>query len=219
MKLIKESIKKIINGVGLILSRKPILFIIRSLNWFFNFLYSSWIKGQIKSAKSPFSVKYPLSLSNGGNVNIGQNFIAGHRLRIETITNFANKQFKPYLNIGDNVMFNDDCHIGCINSIIIGNNVLFASKVFITDHFHGDINRTDLNISPMQRELFSKGKVVIEDNVWIGEGVCIMPDVCIGKNTIIGANSVVTKSFPPNSVIAGNPAKLIKMGIANSTIM
>jgi acetyltransferase-like isoleucine patch superfamily enzyme len=52
--------------------------------------------------------------------------------------------------------------------------------------------------------------VIIEDNVWIGEGVAIMPNVTIGANSIIGANSVVTKDIPKNSVVAGNPASVIK---------
>ena len=52
--------------------------------------------------------------------------------------------------------------------------------------------------------------MIIEDNVWIGEGVAIMPNVTIGANSIIGANSVVTKDIPKNSVVAGNPARVIK---------
>lgn len=51
----------------------------------------------------------------------------------------------------------------------------------------------------------------MEDNVWIGENVVIMPNVIIGKNSIIGANSVVTKNVPENSIIAGNPAHIIKI--------
>ena len=49
-----------------------------------------------------------------------------------------------------------------------------------------------------------------ENNEWIGEGVAIMPNVTIGANSIIGANSVVTKDIPKNSVVAGNPARVIK---------
>lgn len=51
---------------------------------------------------------------------------------------------------------------------------------------------------------------MIEDNVWIGEGVKIMKGVAIGKNTVIGAGSVVTKNLPSNIVAAGNPCKVIK---------
>lgn len=82
--------------------------------------------------------------------------------------------------------------------------------VYISDHFHGEINATELSTPPAFRALYSKGPVVIQDNVWIGEGVVILPNVTIGANCVVGANSVVTKSFSANNVIAGNPARIIK---------
>lgn len=85
-----------------------------------------------------------------------------------------------------------------------------ASRIYISDHSHGNVSIEDLEHVPAMRPLYSKGPVIIEDNVWIGEGVCILPGVTIGENCIIGANSVVNKSFPKNSVIAGIPARLIK---------
>jgi acetyltransferase-like isoleucine patch superfamily enzyme len=112
--------------------------------------------------------------------------------------------------IGNNVNINYDCHIACINKIIIEDNVLLGSRVFITDHFHGQINREELVIPPSLRVVSSKGSVTIGMNTWVGEGVSIMPNVKIGKNCIIGSNSVVTKSFPDNSIIGGIPARIIK---------
>lgn len=103
-----------------------------------------------------------------------------------------------------------NCQISAINKIIIGNNVLVGSRVHISDHSHGNITKDDLNTIPVKRLLFSKGPIVIGNNVWIGSGVAIMPNVTIGDNCIIGAKAVVTKSFETNSVIAGCPAKLIK---------
>lgn len=150
-------------------------------------------------------------INNPKYICIGDNFGAWYNLRIEAIDEYMEKKFYPSVTIGDNVNIGADCHIGCINKVTIGNNVLIAGRVFITDHFHGRIDREDVGCSPTKRELFSKGPVVIMDNVWIGEGVCIMPGVTIGANSIIGANSVVTKNFDQNSVLAGNPAKLIKM--------
>ena len=61
-----------------------------------------------------------------------------------------------------------------------------------------------------KRRLHSKGPIIIEDNVWIGENACILENVRIGKCSIIGANAVVTHDIPPYSVAVGVPAKVIK---------
>ena len=97
-----------------------------------------------------------------------------------------------------------------INKITIGNGVLVGSNCFITDNFHGYSDRKDVDIIVADREITSKGPVVIGDNVWIGRNSCIMPNVTIGKGAIIGANSVVTHDVPPYSVVAGAPARIIK---------
>ena len=65
-------------------------------------------------------------------------------------------------------------------------------------------------MAPNSRPLYSKGPVIIDDNVWIGEGAMIMPGVHVGNGAIIAANSVVTKDIPAYSVAAGIPAKIIK---------
>ena len=80
----------------------------------------------------------------------------------------------------------------------------------ISDNSHGEANKELLNIAPKCRPLFTSGPVIIEDNVWIGEGAMIMPNVHIGKGSIIAANSVVTKDIPPYSIAAGVPAKVIR---------
>ena len=180
------------------------------INHFKNFIYSGYYKQQFKKCGSPFSIKSPFNLIGPKFITIGNNFYAGYRLRIEVIDYQRVNTNTPELTIGDNVSFNYDCHIGCTNKVVIGNNVLFASKVFLTDNFHGAINSSDLEVAPGRRLLHSKGPIIIEDNVWVGEGVCIMPNVTIGRNTIIGANSVVTKSLPQNCVAGGNPAKVLK---------
>lgn len=176
-----------------------------------NKIYSLIIKNGIKVKPSRFLVEYPCRIIGSKYITVGENFSSFSRLRIEAHDFFNGVNFQPTIQIGDNVLMNFDCHIGCINKVVIGNNVLFASRVFITDHFHGHINAPELIATPISRPLYSKGPVIIEDNVWIGQGVTIMPNITIGKNCIIGANSVVTKSFQANSVIGGNPARLIKI--------
>jgi acetyltransferase-like isoleucine patch superfamily enzyme len=150
------------------------------------------------------------TVKGGKYIKLGSNLYASFRFRIEAIDEYCGIKYTPQIIIGNNVTFNTDIHIGCINRIEIQDNVMFGSRVFITDHQHGDTSVASLQIAPYKRPLKSKGSVLIKKNVWIGEGVCILPGVTIGENSIIGSNAVVTKSIPANSVAIGIPAKIIK---------
>ena len=88
--------------------------------------------------------------------------------------------------------------------------VLLGRKVMVNDTSHGGFIREQLDIQPNLRPLCSKGPIVIEENVWIGEMVCILGNVHIGRGSVIGAGSVVTKDIPPYSLAVGCPAKIIK---------
>lgn len=109
--------------------------------------------------------------------------------------------------VGDNSVLNGFISVSCTSSIEIGRNVLFAERVFIGDADHGFEN-VDIPIKEQPTTLALPVK--IEDDCWIGANVCILKNVTIGKHSIIGAGSVVTKSIPPYSVAAGNPARIIK---------
>lgn len=142
-------------------------------------------------------------------ISIGDFCRFGYNCRIEAIGEYNGTVFSPELIIGDHVSFEDNCHVGCMHSVIIEDGTMIASGVFITDHFHGDISSDDLALRPELRTLSYK-PVHIGKNVWIGEHVSILPGVELGDGVIVGANAVVTHSFPPGSVIAGCPAKVIK---------
>lgn len=174
-------------------------------------LYSRWAKNAFAITGDGFMVRKPLYVSGGRNIYIGNNFTSLNGLRIETFEQYIDLEYTPKLTIGNNVSCNIDCHIGCAERVEIGNNVLLASRVFITDHFHGTTSsRAELQISPSLRQLTTKGAVIIEDDVWLGEGVAVMPGVRIGRGAVIGANAVVTKNIPAYAIAGGVPAKIIK---------
>ena len=116
------------------------------------------------------------------------------------------------LTIGRNCQFGDNTHIVAHKSVRIGNDVLLASKIFISDTSHGEYNGAE-QVSPYSlprdRALMSM-PVEIGDRVWLGENVVVLAGVKIGEGCIVGANSVVTKEIPPNSIAAGIPARVIK---------
>ena len=115
---------------------------------------------------------------------------------------------KKTLFIGDNCEFGDNTHIVALNKVQIGNDVLIASKVFISDTNHGYYGgdngfKTDSPYTkPNEREL-CKGTVIIGDNVWIGENAVLLAGCSIGDGCIVGANSVITKSIPPGCIVVG----------------
>lgn len=151
------------------------------------------------------------SIINPDGISIGDNFSGGCDIALWSwnAVNIQGDDCK--LIIKDNVSITDRCIISAANRIEIGNGCLLGRDTFITDNSHGEnISIDELNISPHKRNIFSKGTVIIGDNVWTGKNVCIMPNVKIGNGAIIGANSVVTHNIPPYSVAVGSPAKVIK---------
>lgn len=201
--------KKIINVMANI---SLLLFSFKFSNKISNVFYSIYTSRVLKGLKESKngSIRYPIYLKGSKYIKIGNNFDCDQRMRLDAIDNFLGEKFYPEIIIGNNVSIQKDCHIGAINKIILGDNVLLASKVFISDHSHGEITKEALLLPPSQRRLYSKGPVVIENNVWLGENVVVLPGVTIGENSIVGANAVVTKSIPKNSVVGGNPARVIR---------
>jgi acetyltransferase-like isoleucine patch superfamily enzyme len=116
----------------------------------------------------------------------------------------------PILEIGSGANVGRRCVISAANHIRIEDHVLFAPGVFVTDHNH-EFSDPDLPISA--QGINPGGRIVIERNCWLGYGSMVLGtknEVVIGRNSVVGAYSVVMESCPPNSVLVGNPAKVVK---------
>jgi len=108
------------------------------------------------------------------------------------------------IEVGENFYMNYDCVILDCAKVKIGDNCMIAPKVQIYTAYH-PLSAKERNSG---RELAAP--ITIGDNVWIGGGAIINPGITIGNNVVIASGAVVTKDFPDDVVIGGNPAKIIK---------
>lgn len=97
------------------------------------------------------------------------------------------------------------------DDIVIGDYVMMAPHCTILSYNH---NFNNIQV-PMCEQGRTKKSTIIEDDVWIGQDVLFTPGRHVSKGSIIAARSVLTKDFPPFSVVGGNPSKVIKSRINN----
>lgn len=135
------------------------------------------------------TIRYPKNIYLGNNISIGRN--------VEIFSEYTDGK----LIVGNNSTINKNTQIDFTGDLTIGNNVLISETTIIITHDHGYNPKSN----PVKKSLS------IEDNVWIGQNVMILPNVRkIGKNSIIAAGSIVTKEVLSNTIVGGNPAKIIK---------
>lgn len=154
-------------------------------------------------------IRFPFEVRGRGNIIFSSGFTSGRYCRLEA---YAVDPKADVISFGKNCQINDSVHVAAINKISIGDDVLIASRVFITDLSHGIYNGEHPSHpdSICRERVLHFKPVIVEANVWLGEGVVVLPGVTIGKSSIIGANSVVSKNIPAYSIAVGNPAKVIK---------
>lgn len=177
---------------------------------FINILYTAFLSKKFKKIGEHTFINYPIEYVGEDCISIGNNSIVGKESFITAWKSYTKKRYNPSIEIGNDVSIGNLNHITSINKIVIGDGVLTGKMVTITDNSHGMNILNELYIAPLKRNLHSKGPVVIEENVWIGDKATILPNVIVGKNSIIAANSVVTKNIPSNCIAAGVPAQVIR---------
>jgi len=150
----------------------------------------------------------------GRYISIGRDVYAERNLWLEAVTSYRSQRFLPNITIGDHVSFSDGVHISSITSIAIGSHSLFGSRIYVSDHNHGMYrgeSQSTPEEAPAHRLLGGGGPVVIGENVWIGDNSVIIGPATIGRGAIVGANSVVRGVVPSNTIVAGAPARPIKI--------
>lgn len=173
------------------------------LTFIFN-LYTRFVTRNFKKIGIGVSIRPILNVTNPRFISVGNDVSIGILCWIDTNTSL---QKNPTLVIGNRVHIGAYAMIIAANSIIIGNNVLMSERVIILDHMH---EYKDVTKAVIDQPIIGKGKIIIEDDCFIGANSVIMGNIRIGKHSVIGANSVVTKDVPAFSAVAGSPAKVIK---------
>ena len=158
------------------------------------------VKGRVRIGKN-------VTFQNPDTLHFGKNIGIGKYTYFLPLKEYAGVSYHPKITIGDGCWIGIRNSFACIDSIEIGNNVLFAGYVHVTDHSHG---YEDVNEPIKKQKLISKGPVVIEDDCWLGFSSEILSGVHIGKHSIVAARAVVTKNVPAYSIVAGNPARIVK---------
>lgn len=182
-------------------------------------VYSGWKKREFKYFDGHFTGH--VFVRGGKYISIGSNTLVEDGVRLLASDCRGEQQFKPEITIGNNSVIQKNCFLSAINKIQIGDNVAVTEHTMILDNTHGDFQDNHLTFNENQeipdvflqnaysRPLFSKGPVVIENDVHIGMFCLIMPGTVIGHHSVIAAHSVVSRKIPPYSIVAGNPAEII----------
>lgn len=180
--------------------------------YMYGFLYTFLIKHSFKCFGRKTIIRPQVDLIIGKRfIEVGDNTIIGRHIQLTAWETNNGRTYVPSIKIGSSCQLGSYNHITAVNRIEIGNGVLTGKFVTISDNSHGEPGNIDeAEISPIKRPAFSKGAVIIENNVWIGDKATILSNVRVGEGSIIGANSVVTKDIPPYSIVGGSPAKIIK---------
>ncbi len=140
-----------------------------------------------------------LQIGRGGEIRFGRFVWIGDGSKIRC--------HEGVVELGDKTVIGQECTISAYQRVRIGQQCVIADRAMFIDFDHGvvEVER------PIRRQGIYKRDVEVGSNVWVGYGACILRGVRVGDNSIIGTNAVVTKDVPANAVVAGVPARVVRM--------
>ena len=138
-------------------------------------------------------------------VKLGRWSWIGHRCKIRV--------HEGEFSLGAKSVMGQECTISAYQHVAIGRECIIADRVMMIDFDHGMVETE----RPIREQGIYKRDVEVRHNVWIGYGACLLRGVSVGENSVIGTSAVVTATVPPNAVVAGIPARIIRMRKAPKT--
>ena len=155
--------------------------------------------GEHHTIMAPWYVSF-----SGPNIRIGKcATIIGEPAARVKLGVWGREQHTGRIEVGDYVLISPGTRISACDGIVIGDSVMMANGVYITDSdWHGIYDRIERDPEP--------APIHIEDNAWLGDHSLVLKGVTVGENSIVAAHAVVTRDVPPNVIVAGNPARVIR---------
>jgi len=143
--------------------------------------------------------KVVIEIGRRGRVDLGRWSWLGHATKI--------RAHEGSVSIGAKTVVGQECTISAFRHVSIGRECVIADRVMLIDFDHGaaEVER------PVRLQGIYKRDVRVGNNVWIGYGACILRGVTVGDNAIVGTSAVVTRDVPANAVVAGVPARVVRM--------
>jgi acetyltransferase-like isoleucine patch superfamily enzyme len=140
-----------------------------------------------------------LQVGRRGRIEFGRFVWLGHGTKIRC--------HEGVVEIGAKTVIGQECTISAYRRVRIGEQCVIADRAMFIDFDHGvvEVER------PIRTQGIYMREVEVGSNVWIGYGACVLRGVRVGDNAIVGTNSVVTRDVPANAVVAGIPARVIRM--------
>jgi acetyltransferase-like isoleucine patch superfamily enzyme len=140
-----------------------------------------------------------LEVRRGAVIQLGRWSWLGHGCKVRC--------HEGIVSIGAKSVLGQECTISAYQHVSIGRECVIADRVMLIDFDHGmvEVER------PIRLQGIYKRDVRVGNNVWIGYGACILRGITVGDNAVIGTSAVVTKAVPENAVVAGVPARVIRM--------
>jgi acetyltransferase-like isoleucine patch superfamily enzyme len=149
----------------------------------------------------------PRGILSRHRIEIGDGVLVHEGAMFSVVEHYRGRDHQPRLRIGSGTNIGPGIWFSCVGEIDIGENIMMAHNVLIADSYH---EYQDLSKPIIMQPMAPPEAVRIGSGSYIGAHAAILGGVTIGPNSLIGANAVVTTSVPPNSVVGGNPARVIR---------
>ena len=175
------------------------------LRWAGDRAFSLALRSSFDELGSRTLIQRPVRLGGTSRIAIGAHVFVGAGSWLQVHDGAPGRA--PALEIGAGTSIAGDCCFLAAESVRIGNAVLFARNVYVSDHNHA---YRDITTPVLAQGMDQIAPVVIEDGAWLGQNVVVCPGVRIGAGAVIGANSVVKEDVPSFSLAVGAPARVVR---------